>query len=311
MDINKYKTKNKLSAKHLFGIGDFDEADIYETLWLAKSLKRRQTMKEKLTELSGKNIALMLGSANSRMRVSFELAVGKMGGRTLYVSPNDIDFSAGLTYLDAITALARCGVGALVVRNDDSEVISSLQKNSPIPVINILDTFKNPCHVLANLFTIWEKTGRLSDVNMTFVGNCRLLDAVGLNAYSKCGISLTLCCPKGFEPNNDELESASQYGDIIVSDNITAACNNADIISSRFMDTADADAMRAFAVTTSTMQAAKPDAVFMHILPVRHNAEVTDEVVYGKSSVVFDQAENLIYTQQALLLLLMNNGLFV
>lgn len=313
MDINRYSPKHKLNAKNLLNADDFSESDIYEVLHLARTIKLQKQFKESMRPFENDAVGMLISSANSRMRVSFELAVKQLGGETLYLSPNDVDFSNGLTPYDAINVLKRYGVKGIVIKNGDNELLSSLSASSPLPLINVLDATNNPCQVLANLFTMWERKGALSGLSLAYVGNATDFKAHTLKAYSKCGISLTISSPESLALNENELDEASQFGDIVTVTDPYVAVKNVDFISSRFSFASgekpsddDKIALAPYRVDNDLLSCAKPDAYFMHILPVEHSIEVDEEVLYGDKSLVFDQAENLLYIEKALLILLFN-----
>lgn len=290
MDINKYGVKGKLSFASLGDIEDALEADIYEILWLAKNLKRRQTMKENLKEFDGKTVVIMLGSQNSTVRISFELAVQRLGGKTLYLSPKDADFAGGLTYLDAMTAIGRYGASGMVFKDEKGE-----SGDMPLPFINLCGS-PDACNVLANIFTVWEKTGRLSGLKLLIFGDGKSISAGEINAYAKCGASVTLACPEKNAPSAEAVGRASQFGDLAVVSDISKAAG-ADVITS-------SGGKRSRYTVTEEIMAAFPSAYYIHPLPVKHGADAEDGVLYGERSLVFDQAENLVYIEQAVMILL-------
>lgn len=292
MDINKYSTKGKLSVASVNAVSDLEESDIYEVLWLAKNLKRRQTMKENLKDFEGRNVVIMLGSKNSNMRISFELAVGRLGGKTLYLSPTDDGFLSGLTYKDVMIAIGRYGANGMIVKDDE-------KVETGLPVINLCGSV-NICNVLANLLTVWETTGRLSGIKMLAIGNGKNTDANEVNVYHKCGVSITLACPKESQPDSEVIEKASQFGDLVVGNDPYVFLPKKDIVSSVWGET------DSICVTKEMMDCA-PRAHYIHSLPVRHGEEVEEDVLYGERSLTFEQAENLIYVEQALMLLLFGN----
>lgn len=301
MDINKYGAKGKIGIRHLFSAADLEEGQIYEILHLARKLKQKQQVKEKLGVFDGKNVAIMLRSSSSRVRISFELAVNRLGGKTLYLSPNDSDFLKGLTYLDAANMLHRYGVNGLVVKNLAAEEAAQLKAFGKLPVVALRDGRGSSCQVLASLFTVWEKTGRLSGAKLAVLGDCRAVNAEELNAYAKCGAEVTLCCPEDCRPDAALYEKLSQFGEVRVTADIAAAVKNADIVTSACREGEDFPA--AYRITKELMELS-PSAKYMHVLPVRHGEEVSDDVLYGERSAAFDRAGNLIYAEQALMMLL-------
>lgn len=313
MDINRYSPKNKLNAKHLLCADDLSEADIYEVLHLARTIKLQKQFKESMRPFENDAVGMLIKSSNSRMRVSFELAVKQLGGDTLYLSPDDVDFSNGLTPYDAVTVLKRYGVKGMVIKKDDDRLLNDLSSSSPLPIINVLDATNNPCQVLANLFTMWEVKGALSGLSIAYVGNATDFKATTLKAYSKCGVSLTISSPDSLALNDAELNEASQFGDIVTVKDPYLAVKNADFVSSRFSfasgekpTSEQQEELAPYRVDGNLMACAKNGAYFMHILPLEHAVEVTEDVLYGDRSLVFDQAENLLYIEKALLILLFN-----
>ena len=180
----------------------------------------------------GKNVAIMLKSSSSRIRISFELAVNRLGGKTLYLSPSDTDFLNGLTYLDAANMLYRYGVNGIVVKNLTADEISQFKTFGKLPVIALKDGRGSPCQILASLYTVWETAGRLSGVKLLVAGDCRRVNAEELNAYAKCGVEVTLCCPKECLPDDELFEKISQFGEVKIVHDLSAALKNADIVTS-------------------------------------------------------------------------------
>lgn len=290
MDINKYGVKGRFSLRSVNTVGELEESDIYEVLWLAKKLKRRQAMKETLKDFAGRNVVIMLGSKNSVKRISFELAVGRLGGKTLYFSPDDADFAGGLTYADAMKAISSYGANGIILKNDDTNGLGGL------PFINLADV-PDVCNILANLFTVWEAAGRLSGLSLLGVGSGKNLCADEINAYAKCGVSVMLACSELASPDVETIAKSSQFGDLIVVHDAFKAAVSADLITSA------AGENDGYYVSEELMDAA-PRAYYIHSLPVKHGEEVDESVLYGKKSLAFMQAENLIYVEQALMLLL-------
>ena len=298
MDINKYGAKGRTARRQLFSLSELEEGEIYEILWLAKKLKQKQQVKEKLGVFDGKNVAIMLKSSASRTRISFELAVNRIGGKTLYLSPADADFYNGLTYLDAAHILRSYGANGLIAKNLSAEEIAEL-KASALPVINLKDGRANACQALADLFTIWETAGRLSGVKYAVFGDLRNPGAEVINFYVKCGLEVTLCAPPELLPQGETLRALSQFGDVALTSDAAVAMKNAEAVTS----IARADcAFGGFSVTPDVMELS-PQAKFLHILPVRHGEEVSDDVLYGPRSAVFVRSANLIYAEQAAMML--------
>lgn len=299
MDINKYGPKGKMSTKHVFSVSDLEEGDIYEILHLARKLKMKQQVKEKLSVFDGKNVAIMLQSSSSRTRISFELAVNRIGGKTLYLSPADADFYNGLTYLDAAHILRAYGVKGLITKDLGADAVQGLKKNE-LPVINLKSGRDNACQILANLFTVWEIAGKLSGVKYAVFGNTTNVSAEEINTYVKCGMEVTLCGPKELLPDGETMRALSQFGDVKVTSDPSAAVADADVVTSLWEG--DGEKLAAYGITPELLDK-NPRAKFLHVLPVRHGEEVADELLYGEKSAVFARAANLIYTEQSIMML--------
>ena len=197
--------------------------------------------------------------------------------------------------------LHRYGVNGLVVKNLAAEEAAQLKAFGKLPVVALRDGRGSSCQILASLFTVWEKTGRLSGAKLAVLGDCRAVNAEELNAYAKCGAEVTLCCPEDCRPDAALYEKLSQFGEVRVTADVAAAVKNADIVTSACREGEDFPA--AYRITKELMELS-PAAKYMHVLPVRHGEEVSDDVLYGERSAAFDRAGNLIYAEQALMMLL-------
>lgn len=182
MDINRYTPKLKLSTDKLLSLDNLTPEDIFEILHLARQIKQRDRMKERVYPLKDKVVAIILDSSNSRLRIPFELTVTQLGGHTLYLSPKDRDFMMGMTYRDVSALLAQYGVHCLVTKAETAELRNELSRYSPLPVVNCMESSDNPSEVLAALFTVWEKKGKLENLKLTVVGNGKNLNPAAVNA---------------------------------------------------------------------------------------------------------------------------------
>ncbi len=299
MDINKYNPKGKMSTKHIFSVSDLEESDIYEILHLARKLKQKQQVKEKLSVFDGKNVAIMLKSSSSRVRISFELAINRIGGKTLYLSPSDADFYRGLDYLDVAHILRSYGVNGLIVKNLSAEAVAQLRGNV-LPVIHLKDGRSSACQILANLYTMWEASGRLTGMKYAALGNFVAPEAEEINAYVRCGAEVTLCAPEDLLPSGEQLRNISQYGDVLLTSSVAKAVGNADIVTTVW--DGEIDRLTSYAATEELFRE-NPKAKYLHVLPVHHGTEVADSVLYGERSAVFTRAANLIYVEQAMVML--------
>lgn len=309
MDINRYTPKQRLSTDKILSLDNLTPEDVFEILHLARQIKQRDRMKERIYPLKDKITAIILDSSNSRLRIPFELSVNQLGGHTLYLSPKDQDFMKGLTYRDASALLAQYGVHCIVIKADSQEVRNELSRYSPIPVINCMESSDNPSEVLASLFTIWEKKGKLERLKLTIAGNGKNLNPAAVNAYAKVGINACFLCPEGLEPDEETVAHASQYDDLAVEYDMRTALKNADIVTTKFygetpVSEEDKKLFYPFRADEHLMMFANPDAIYVHTLPIDRTVEASEEFLETTQAVLNEQAENIIYIQKTLLSLL-------
>jgi len=255
---------------------------------------------------------------STRTRVSFEVAMYQLGGYALYLNWNDLQLGRGESIADTARVLSRYvnGITARVLKHTDLE---ELAKYSSVPVINALSDLEHPCQALADVLTIWEKKGKLEGIKLAFVGDGsdNVLHSL-LLACAKLGINISIATPPGYEPKKEILriaeEEGSRYGSLIeIVREPEVAVRGADVIYTDVWVSMGQESERAkrisdlsrYRVTVDLMKLAKEDAIFMHCLPARRGEEVVDEVIDGKWSVVWDQAENRLHVQKALLSLLL------
>lgn len=309
MDINRYTPKLKLSTDKLLSLDNLTPEDIFEILHLARQIKQRDRMKERVYPLKDKVVAIILDSSNSRLRIPFELTVTQLGGHTLYLSPKDRDFMMGMTYRDVSAMLAQYGVHCLVTKAETAELRNELSRYSPLPVVNCMESSDNPSEVLAALFTVWEKKGKLENLKLTVVGNGKNLNPAAVNAYAKAGFSVSLLCPEGMEPDEDTVARASQYDDLDVEYDMRTALKNADVVTTRIfgdhpVGEEEKKLFYPLRADEHLMMFANPDAIYVHPLPIDRTLEASDEFLETPQAVISEQAGNLIYIQKTILSLL-------
>jgi ornithine carbamoyltransferase len=254
---------------------------------------------------------------STRTRVSFEVGMWQLGGYALYLSASDLQLGRGETVADTAQTLSRY-VNGIMARVFAHQTILDLIKFSSVPVINGLSDFTHPCQALADLFTIYEKKGRLSGLKLAYVGDGNNVAHSLLDGCSKVGMNITLACPKGYEPNPAVVSKAKEEGkrsgsQVIVTKDPEEAVREADIIYTDVWASMGQEKehekrvkiFKPFQVNAKLVKEAKEDYLFMHCLPAHRGEEVTDEVADSKNSIIFDQAENRLHTQKALLALMM------
>lgn len=309
----------KLRCKDLLSISDLSKEELTYLLEMSKLFKSRYYAGERVINvLAGKSLAMIFQKPSTRTRVSFEVAMHQLGGYALYLGWNDLQLGRGETIADTARVLSRYvdGVAARVLRHSD---LLELARHSSIPVINALSDLEHPCQTLADLLTIWERKGGLEGIKIAFVGDGtdNVLNSL-LLASAKLGIDVSIATPAGYDPKEEVLKvaesDARRYNSIIeVVRDPEIAVKGADVIYTDVWVSMGQEAERAkriadlskYRVTVDLVRLAKEDVIFMHCLPARRGEEVVDDVIDGKWSVVWDQAENRLHTQKAVLALLL------
>lgn len=292
-----------------------DLPDLEEILDRAVELKNGQTTGR---EMGGKSLAMIFEKSSTRTRVSFEVAMTQMGGHAIFLSQNDTQLGRGETIADTARVLSRY-VDVIMYRAYRHVDMVNLAKHATVPVINALDDKEHPCQITADLLTIKEHKGRLKGLKLAYVGDGNNVANSLLLGGALVGMDVVIGCPDGYWPDPDIAAKAASIAkeNGAVSEVIRdpfEAVKGADIVyTDTWVSMGDEEemaqrkkAMMPYQVNEALMSAAKPDAIFMHCLPAHRGNEVTDEVMDGKHSVVFDQAENRLHAQKAILIAVLN-----
>jgi len=306
-----------LRGKSLGSLLHLTKEEIEQILNTSESLKFKLLRGEEYPLLKGKTLAMIFEKPSTRTRVSFEVGMWQLGGYALYLSANDLQLGRGETIADTAQTLSRY-VNGIMARVFAHQTILDLIKYSGVPVINGLSDFSHPCQGLADLFTIQEKKGRLSGLKLAYVGDGNNVAHSLLYGCSKVGMNITLACPKGYEPEPEVVSKAKEEGKetgskVKVTNDPKEAVKQADIIYTDVWASMGKEkehekrvkVFKPYQVNGKLVREAKKDYLFMHCLPAHRGEEVTDEVADSKNSVIFEQAENRLHTQKALLALLM------
>jgi len=310
---------DKLKNKDLISIHDLSKEEIQVILNLAKFLKGRAKKGQMPQLLKGKTLAMIFDKASNRTRVSFEVGMWQLGGLAINLDAAGLRFGIGESVPDIGRTLSRY-VDGIVIRTFKHENVKDLAKNSSIPIINGLTDLSHPCQSLSDLFTIWEKKGKLRGIKIAWVGDGNNVCHSLLNAASKMGMEMIAACPKRYEPDPKVMKVV--YEDAKRSKAVISVINDpqdavafADVIYTDVWTSMGQEkekekrkkAFRGFQVNFDLINRAKKDVIVMHCLPAHRNEEITDDVMDSKYSVVFDQAENRLHVQKAILALLMEN----
>jgi ornithine carbamoyltransferase len=260
--------------------------------------------------LIGKNIGLLFEKPSTRTRVSFEVGVHQLGGNTTYMSPAEMQLGRGETMADTAKTLSRY-LDGVVVRTFSHPGLKQFAANSTMPVINGLSDIHHPCQALADLMTIYEKKGGFKGLKVAFIGDGNNVCNSLIEASSLMEFNLTVACPEGFDPDPEVLENAkaSSKSEIIVLNDPKEAAGMADVVYTDVWvsmgQEKETEAKRRkfqnYQISSRLLSCAKKDVTVLHCLPAHRGEEITDEVMDGPHSAVFDQAENRLHTQKALL----------
>jgi ornithine carbamoyltransferase len=306
-----------MKGKSLASLYDLTREEIEQILKTAELLKLQLLRGQEHPILKGKTLAMIFEKPSTRTRVSFEVGMWQLGGYALYLSASDLQLGRGETISDTAQVLSRY-VDGIMARVFAHQTILDLVMYSRVPVINGLSDFTHPCQGLADLFTIYEKKGRLSGLRLAYVGDGNNVAHSLLYGCSKVGMDIILGCPKGHEPNPEVVsragEEAKRNGcEVGMTNDPKEAVRGADIVytdvwASMGQEKEHEERVKIFKpyqVNAQLFKKAKEDYLFMHCLPAHRGEEVTDEVADSRNSVIFDQAENRLHTQKALMVLIM------
>ena len=306
------------SKKDILSIADLSTSEIDRILMLAGKLKREQKKSKSRPFLRGKTLGMIFQKPSTRTRVSFEVGMYQLGGDAVYLGANDIQLSRGETIEDTAKTLSLY-LDCIMARVYNHKDVQTFARYASVPVINGLSDSFHPCQVLADLMTIRERKKKLKGLQLAWLGDGDNVCNDLMLGCAKTGISMTVACPKGYEPLEEIIELAKAQGkkrgvDIVLTEDPTSAVRDADIIATDTFISIGKEGERTmreatflpnYQVNTDIMKLAKEDAIFMHCLPARRGMEVTSDVIDGKWSVVWQEAENRLHTQKALLCLLM------
>ncbi len=306
-----------MRGKDLISLHDLTREEIEQIIDLGEHLKLRRKAGDEAQLCKGRTLGMIFTKASTRTRVSFEVAMFQLGGYALYLSSNDMQLKRGETIADTARVLSRY-LDGIMIRTFDHKDVTDLAQYASIPVINGLTDLLHPCQILADLMTIKEKKHQLEGLKLAYVGDGNNVTHSLLFGCSKVGMDISVATPEGYEPNKDIVklakEDAAASGSTIeIGDDPYVAVDGADVIYTDTWASMGQEAehekrvkiMKPFQVDAKLVKAAKKDCLFMHCLPAHRGEEVTDEVADGRHSVIFDEAENRLHVQKAILALLL------
>jgi ornithine carbamoyltransferase len=307
-----------LSNKDLLSLQDLSSNEILSIIKSASNLKKELKSGKSRQLLKGKLLGMIFQKPSTRTRVSFETGMFQLGGNTVYLNLNDIQLSRGESIEDTARTLSLY-LNCIVGRVYDHADVQKLASFASIPVINGLSDAFHPCQILADLLTILENKKKLKGLRLAWMGDGDNVCNDLLLGCAKTGINVTAACPKGYEPMQEIVRLAKKEGEkteakVIVTEDPVVAVKDADVVVTDTFVSIGKDEEKnrrqlvffpKYQVNSEIMKLAKKDAIFLHCLPAKRGVEVTSEVIDGNSSVVWDEAENRLHVQKALMCMLM------
>ena len=295
-------------------ITDFSTEEIRDTFELAAKVKRYVKEGKEYLPLKGKTMAMIFAKPSARTRVSFETGMTQLGGHAIFLGPNDIGIGKREAIKDIARVVSRYD-DIIMARLFDHAHILELAEYSSVPVINGLTDLNHPCQVMADIFTILENKGNLDNLKVAFIGDSNNVANSWINLAARLPMHFVLASPCGYDPDPEILANARNTGlsTVEIVRNPVEAVKNADVIYTDVWASMGREAEKKkrkkdfmpFQVNAELMRHAKPDVKVMHCLPAHRGDEITDEVIDSPNSIVFDEAENRMHVQKAIILKLM------
>jgi len=300
------------SPRHFLAIPDFSRSELLAVFDLAARMKRGDHREK---PLAGKTLGMIFAKSSTRTRVSFEVGAFQLGGHALFLSSRDIQLGRGEPIRDTARVLSRY-LDGIMIRTFDHGDVEELARYATIPVINGLTDLLHPCQVMADLLTVRESLGGWDGKVIAWIGDGNNMANSWLNAAGSLGFELRLACPEGYRPNPEILRRNQAKTKITLTDDPREAAHGADVINtdvwaSMGQEEEQAERVRAFqgyTVDEKLMSTANRDAIFLHCLPAHRGEEVSEGVIEGKQSRVWDEAENRLHVQKAIMAILMGGA---
>jgi ornithine carbamoyltransferase len=303
--------------KDLLAISDLTPKDIETLLKRSAALKKMRRQGKPHATLKGKTLGMIFEKSSTRTRVSFEVGMFQLGGQALFLSSNDLQIGRGEPLADTARTLSRY-LDGIMIRTFAHSIVEELACAASIPVINGLTDLHHPCQALADLLTIKEKKGRLKGLKLAYVGDGNNVANSLIEACVKVGMHISIACPHGYEPDTGVMRSAKYEAtktgsELRIMNDPVKAVKDADAVytdvwASMGQEAEQAVRVRAFKgyqLNAKLIKAADPKAIIMHCLPAHRGEEIAADVIDGPQSVVFDEAENRLHTQKAVLEMLL------
>jgi ornithine carbamoyltransferase len=302
---------DSLKGRSFTRVADWSRDELLEVLDLADELKRQQQARKEHHLLPGRILGMIFQKPSTRTRVSFEVGIYQLGGTGLYLSAGDLQLGRGETIKDTAVVLSRY-LDAIMIRTFAQSDVEELAASGSIPVINGLTDSAHPCQALADVMTIRERFGRLDGLKVVYLGDGNNVCASLMVACAKLGMDFVAATPSGYRPDDDVVRIAQDAGGTVqLTDDPRAAVEDADVLYTDVwasMGQEDERQQRlqeltGFGIDSELVKRAGDNAIVLHCLPAHYGEEITEDVLYGPHSAVWDEAENRLHAQKALLAL--------
>ena len=298
--------------KHLLKLADLSREEILSVLNLADQLKYERKNNVKKKYLEGKHLGMIFQKSSTRTRVSFEVGMSELGGQALFLSNRDLQIGRGEPVEDTARVLSRY-LDGIMIRTFAQKEVEDLAKYGSIPVINGLTDYCHPCQVLADLMTIREYKGGFKDLKFCFVGDGNNMANSLMVGAIKMGMSFAIACPKGYEPDAALVAWAKENGSFTMTTDVKEAAKDADVLYTDVWASMGQEeekrvreeAFKGYQINADVMAVAKSDAIVLHCLPAHRGEEITADVFEAHANEIFDEAENRLHAQKAVLVKLL------
>jgi ornithine carbamoyltransferase len=297
-----------MKGRHFLRIADWTRDELEQVLELAADLKRRLKAGEEHRLLPGRQLGMVFDKPSTRTRISFEVGMTQLGGHALFLQAADLQFGHGETIRDTGAVLSRF-LDAIMIRTYDQAAVEELAAGATVPVINGLTDSSHPCQALADLLTMRERFGDLDGRKLLYVGDGNNTCASLIVGAATFGMHVVVACPRGYEPPEAAVESARERGPIeLVRDAHDAAAGAHVLYTDTWVSMGQENErvqrlrdLQGYAIDDGLLALAERDAIVMHCLPAHYGEEVTEEILHGPRSAAWDEAENRLHAQKALL----------
>lgn len=300
--------------KHLLKMTDLSKEEIIDILNLADKLKYENKNKIEHHILKGKTLGMIFQKSSTRTRVSFETGIYQLGGSALFLSSSDLQIGRGEPVRDTARVLSRY-LDGIMIRTFDQKEVEDLAKYGSIPVINGLTDLSHPCQVLADLMTIREFKGKFEGLKICYIGSGNNMANSLIVGGLKVGMEVAVACPKNYEPNDKVMEFAKEYKDkFTITENIIAAAEDSDVLFTDVWSSMGQEKesekrkqiFKNYQINDNIMAVAKSDAMVQHCLPAHREEEITEKVFEEHANEIFEEAENRLHVQKAVMVKLMS-----